>query len=495
MLDHQEPEIIINFGAPSPTLHRFSESRAYMRIIRGPLGSAKTTQCCQEMVRLACSVPPWDNGVRRSRMFAMRNTKSELLSTTIADFQEAFGAVSKFSSPQSGYPYSHITMRLDDGTYVDSILYYIHAEGTRAQIESRLRGLNVTFGWFNELKELPFMVVSQAMSRVGRYPRKDLCQLDYYGCIGDTNSPDTDHWLYKVLEEQHNPDWDVFHQPPGVLPDGEDGYGRRKWRVNPDADNLHNLPNNYYTYALQGKTEDWIKVNLANQYGFVQDGRPIYGDDFGDIHVAPVEYNPDLPLVIGADFGFSPAAAFVQIAPSGTVNIIDEMTSDYMLVPEFGEALKSHINANYPQAKSIQGIGDPSGVKGERLGDRTELKMISEASGVPFRPAHSNALASRIGAVRTCLQKMHKGQPGIRINPHRCPTLIKGFRGGYCFKRVAILGADKYKDEPDKNMYSHVHDALQYAFLGLGKAKELMGQAVVMTGRKAVGTPRGYKVW
>ena len=55
----------------------------------------------------------------------------------------------------------------------------------------------------------------------------------------------------------------------------------------------------------------------------------------------------------------------------------------------------------------------------------------------------------------------------------RCPTLIKGFESGYAYKRMEVSG-ERYADKPDKNMFSHVHDAAQYLFLGAGEGRALM---------------------
>jgi len=41
--------------------------------------------------------------------------------------------------------------------------------------------------------------------------------------------------------------------------------------------------------------------------------------------------------------------------------------------------------------------------------------------------------------------------------------LRKGFLGRYQYRRVKVSGsAERYHDEPEKNEYSHPHDALQY---------------------------------
>jgi hypothetical protein len=60
------------------------------------------------------------------------------------------------------------------------------------------------------------------------------------------------------------------------------------------------------------------------------------------------------------------------------------------------------------------------------------------------------------------------GRPALVIHP-RCKKLRKAFNGGYCFRRVAVSGAERFRDEPDKNEFSHVSDALQYMMVGEGE--------------------------
>jgi hypothetical protein len=67
---------------------------------------------------------------------------------------------------------------------------------------------------------------------------------------------------------------------------------------------------------------------------------------------------------------------------------------------------------------------------------------------------------------------MVDGKPAFLID-RRCQQLIKGFEGGYQYKRMEVSG-ERYADKPDKNMYSHIHDALQYMMLGAGEGRALM---------------------
>jgi hypothetical protein len=63
-------------------------------------------------------------------------------------------------------------------------------------------------------------------------------------------------------------------------------------------------------------------------------------------------------------------------------------------------------------------------------------------------------------------------KPQFQIDP-RCEVLRKGFRGRYQYKRIKITGSgERYHDVPDKNEFSHPHDALQYV------ATRVFGEAV-----------------
>jgi len=80
-----------------------------------------------------------------------------------------------------------------------------------------------------------------------------------------------------------------------------------KWVLNPAAENLAVLQRQapgYYDKRMQGKSDDWIKVNLGNQYGFVMDGKPVHPEYNDSVHsVDDVDWRPESPIVLGFDFG------------------------------------------------------------------------------------------------------------------------------------------------------------------------------------------------
>ena len=56
------------------TLAQFHASNAPLRLIRGPVGSGKSVGMVMECVRRAQETPYGEDGVRRSRAVAVRNT-------------------------------------------------------------------------------------------------------------------------------------------------------------------------------------------------------------------------------------------------------------------------------------------------------------------------------------------------------------------------------------------------------------------------------------
>ena len=67
-----------------PTLARFSNSDAYIRMLIGPAGSLKTSYCFNEILRLACLQEPNEQGVRPSRWVVIRNTFEVLKRATMS---------------------------------------------------------------------------------------------------------------------------------------------------------------------------------------------------------------------------------------------------------------------------------------------------------------------------------------------------------------------------------------------------------------------------
>lgn len=440
---------------PHLTGSKFHASPGFVRGIRGPIGSGKSVTCVMEMFRIAKLQRVYD-GKRKTRWAAVRNTYPELKSTTIRTFQDWFpGEITKWrwDSPISA------VVTVDE---VEMEVWFL-ALDTPADVK-KLKSLELTGVWLNEASELAKAVLDMATGRVGRYPAKKDGGSVWSGVIMDTNPPDTDHWWYKLAEEQRPKDWAFFAQPAALLKVGD------AYVPNPMAENIenHELGFGYYLRQIEGKKSEWIKVFILGQYGAVMDGKPVYAEYRDDVHCSGdtlIEPLRGLPLLLGWDFGRTPACIVGQLTPRGKMiwleELIVETDSDGMGIRKFArEVVKPHLAGQYNGMSIGMSLGDPAGIA---KGDHEQSSFdILDAEGIPTEPAPSNAIEVRLDAVRKPMMTMIDGEPGFLINGPKMPTVRKGFLGGYRYTRIQVPGEERYKEVPDKNKYSHPHDAGQY---------------------------------
>ena len=442
-----------------PTVEQYILSKYQRTIIIGPLGSSKTNGSCWKSFRVMLEQEPDADGVRRSRGLAVRNTYPDLFGTTIKDWLEMFGDLGKFSKGGLEPPTHRLKFSLEDGTTVDAEMVFLALD--RPDHVKKLRGMQLTFAWLNEVKELLFTILEMVDLRIGRFPMNPT----WYGMFGDTNAPDTDHWLYRLAEEVMPEGWLFLKQPGGLIRKSADA----PWELNPLAENLNNLPDGYYVKGAQGKTESWIKVNLANEYGFVADGKPVWPDYRDSVHCKSFELIKALPVHIGLDFGLTPAAIFAQRTVTGQWRWRHELVTTDTGVIRFANELKDFIREHLAGYTIGRITGDPAGDQ-RQVGDKDESTVFQllAANGIKAEPAHTNDFAIRSEAVANPLRRMIDGEPGFLLHPDMKVTR-KGMQGAYKFRRMQIAGEDRFRDVPEKNAQSHPCEAGQYLMLGGGE--------------------------
>lgn len=475
----------INYKA-EPTASRFHRSTAFVRGLRGPIGTGKSVTCCMEIIRRGVEQEAF-NGVRKTRWAAVRNSYPELKSTTIKTWEDwAPGAATVFSAPIV----SVFTRRLPDGTTVEIELLFLSLD--RPDDVKKLKSLDLTGIWLNEVSELPKAVFDMATGRVGRFPSKAQGGCTWSGVIMDTNSPDDDHWYYMLAEEptaeeleqradlvrqlvemglmeEDQPLYEFFAQPGALIktPDG-------KYTPNPEAENVqnHTMGYGYWLRQVAGKNEQWIKVYILGQYGSVHDGKPVYQEFNETLHVREIYPVQGAKLSIGLDFGLTPAAVITQTDARGRLLVLDELCGTDMGIRQFLEdALIPYLMTNYDawwrkKDTMIELIGDPAGEQKAQTDEKSCFQEV-RAKNLKIRAAKTNAYLPRRGAVAWYLSKLIAGQPGFLLDED-CKVLRKGFNGGYKYRRVQVTGDERYTDEPVKNKFSHPHDALQYVAMETG---------------------------
>ncbi len=456
------------FTPSGPTTKAFMESEALFRGIMGPIGSGKSATCAVEVMRRSAFFPKGPDGIRRPRGVVVRNTYPDLKSTTLETwFQwvpKTYGKVSWAA------PITHIVRTAD----MEMEVLFLALD--RDDDVRKLLSLEATWIWFNEARYIPKTIIDAATGRVGRWVPYPAALNSWAGILADTNPPDTESWWYKLAERT---DQDMQIQTEkleadlramGALRDGQPLYEffRQPSGLSPEAENLQNLRKGYYQMAAANKTEDYVKVYIHGEYGFVIEGKPVYPMYRDNIHCAKVKLEPaaGLPILVGADFGLTPAAVFGQRMPNGQLRWLDEVTTDRSGIKRFGQALRNFVATRYPGFVVGGAWGDPSGTAGDE--DETAFDILKAETGWDWKPAPTNDWELRQEAVRGPLSRLHDGEPGLLISP----TMVKvrkGFASGYHFKFVRSSNGAILHEVPAKNEYSHPHEAGQYLALGSGE--------------------------
>ena len=492
------------------TLKRFLRSNAFVRGIRGPIGSGKSVTCAIELLRRTLeewpknrNLPVSELNPKRSRWAVIRNTAPELKTTTIKTWLDWY--------PEEDYgdfnwspPYTHHIRRFG----IDMEVIFLALD--RPEDVKKLLSLELTGAWINEAREVPKEIIDGATSRVGRFPSMRDGGSKWAGVIMDTNSPDDDHWWPIMSGEAPPPEWmsedellmfikpdnwEFFTQPAAMVERmaGKELVG---YDLNPAGENIQFLRPDYYPNLIRGKTRSWINIYVMNRLGSIQDGKKVYENYSPEIHGPDEDFDPvpGLPVELGQDYGLTPATVFSQNI-NGRRIVQHELCSKDMGVKRHGELVKQLLAKHYPWALEGRGTtlqieadgsystlpsngllkitGDPAGDVRVGTDENTPFRQL-RSLGLPAYPASTNDPSIRIDAVNDQFSRLVDGKPALIISK-RCKMLRKACDGGYQYRRIQIIGtAPRYEEKPDKNRYSHVAEALQYLLLGAGHGSALV---------------------
>lgn len=469
---------------PVPTLQRFVQDNSFIRLVVGPVGSGKSSVCCVEIVRRACLQEPDKDGIRKTRWAVIRNTAPQLRDTTIPTFIGSEDGKSDGWFPPRFYGRYKKTdnefimdFALPDGSRVISEVLF-RALDRPDQIRNLL-SMELTGAWINEAREINKAVFEAIQGRVGRYPPSSTGGTSWHGIIMDTNPPDTDHWIFRIFEKNRPQNYAIYHQPSGR---------------GPEAENLINLPRDYYSNLAIGKDEGYIKVYIDGEYGFVQDGRPVYPSYSDSINLSKKTLYAlkGLPIRLGWDFGLTPACVVTQLTPKGQFIILREYVATEMGIRRLAREIVKPALMNEFRENPVISVGDLAGNQRTPTDERTCFQELNDA-GIPTEMAKTNDTVRRVGSVEAFLSRRTLDGPGLIMDPS-CHMLRAGFLGKYRYRRVRISGDERFTDKPDKNEYSHPHDALQYAAMDCDY-QILKGEKTRMTGQPKPEPPPSALAW
>lgn len=409
--------------------------------------STKTTASLMKIAYEAKKVKACRDGIRRSRIAVIRNTRQMLWDTTIPDFLKWYpaGVAGDLLKTESKF-----LLRFDDTECEVLFRGLDDANDVR-----RLLSLQLTYGMIDEFAQVSPDIYNALTGRLGRYPDKTMNGVgpcddngkQIHKVWGASNPPDMATWWEEYLtnppENTH-----VTIQPSGR---------------SPEADWVQHLPDLYYENLCQGKDEDWVSVYVDGKFGASLQGKPVFRAFSVDAHVSKEEIKPiqGQPIIVGIDAGLTPAAVFGQVDYQGRVIVHDAITSDNMGALRFIRERLKPLIANKYSGYKLSVVIDPAATQRVQTDERTVMDMF-KAEGFAIRPARTNSIAARIAAVDQFLTRTVDGKPSFLVNRVGCTDLIAALRGKYRY-RVNTKG--ETDESPEKNAFSHVSDALQYLCL------------------------------
>lgn len=440
----------------------FLTSSQFINLICGPVGSTKTTASLMKIAYHAKQMAACRDGIRRSRAIVIRNTREQLRDTTIPDFLKWYpdGVAGTYLKTE----YKFI-LKFDD---VECEVLFRGLDDSNDV--RRLLSLQASFGVLDEFREINPTIFEALQGRLGRYPDGmmvphrpewgvDKKGNPIQGCVTDTgesnalvwgatNPPDMDTFWENFLSEPPA-NAAVFFQPSGL---------------SPEADWVKFLPQDYYDNLAEGKSEDWIDVYIHAKFGKSLAGKAVFPSFRADFHVAKGPLRPirsgEKPLIIGMDFGLSPAATINQIDLHGRFLTFASVTSEGMGISRFiTEKLRPVLVERFA-GLPVMVVGDPAGSQRAQTDEKSCFDVL-RAEGFRVVPAPSNSIVARISAVEKLLSRQIDSGPGHLIDPSAV-ELIRALRGGYRYK---LKKNGEMDANPEKNSHSHVADAHQYACL------------------------------
>jgi hypothetical protein len=462
------------------------KSQAFGRLIAGPVGSGKTTACLFELFRRACEQEPAPDGKRYTRFAIVRQTLKQLKDTVLKDITSWLSGVAQ-------YKVSDNTIYI---TVDDVVSEWLLIPLDDPDDQRRLLSMQLTGAWLSECVEMDVGIISPLAGRVGRYPGANLGGCTWMGLIADTNMPTEGTPWHHFMDVATPPDWSVFIQPGGMSSSAEN----LEWLVQTpetlklpvDSEIRITQGRKYYERFIRSNTPDWCERYVHARYGNDPTGTAVHRETFKkSFHVVKEEDGGVIPvstypLVVGLDFGRDPCAIICQPDHRGRLLVLEEIIAeDTGLELQLQRSIKPTLLKPEYFGRPIIIVGDPSGTSKSTLYEESSFDMVKR-EGFNAYPAPTNDIDRRVAAVDSWLLMQRDGGPGMLIDEEKCPVLIRALSGGY---RYARMRNGQRKPTPDKNEYSHVMDALQYACLAtMGGITDMVASRMRRSAR-AVGRP------
>ena len=242
------------------------------------------------------------------------------------------------------------------------------------------------------------------------------------------------------------------------------GQGVHVLRVHYTADPSKRTPE-FEAEARRGMSEQDFEREYNINFNAPR-GKPWYPEFRYDFHVAKAPLQPieGRPITRLWDYGLTPATAFAQTTAKAQMMILyPELQSEDCGITAHGKIVQSESATWFPGFQ-FNDIGDPAGNQRAQTDEKSCNDILRDLYGIRVSPGVVSFTARDEALRKLLTTTTPDGQPMLLIDP-RNTWIIAAFRGGYQRKEVAGV----YTDDPDKNMFSHIMDAIQYGAASIYK--------------------------
>ena len=381
------------------------------------------------------------DGIRRTRVVVVRNTATQLRDTTLSSWNYWFkdGQAGKWLATK-------MTFILKFGDVECEVMF--RALDTEDDV-ARVLSLEVTFAVLDEFVQIPGKIIEALSGRCGRYPPKKDGGATNFGMWGASNPGEEGTWWYKLLVENPPDNVFYFHQPSGL---------------SKSAENLENLPNNYYKNLLAGKSNAWIKQFVEAEWGYTISGQPVVPTFSRELHVSryALTANRNLELVIGYDPGLAGSALIIgQQDLHGRLLVFDEIIlQNYGTERMIRDKLLPLLKHKYDQFEVV--IAPDPAANSRSMSNETSIVQILKdhrwQKHWRVKVDDTNLLAPRLEAIEHYTTRITEMGPALLVDPN-CKVLIRALSGGWRYEKT---GNGIEKSMPEKNEFSHPGDGFGY---------------------------------
>jgi RecA/RadA recombinase len=481
------------FTQPGAVGSAFMNSNARIVGIMGPQGGGKTTIIINKILQKAAMQPvsPVD-GIARYRCIVWMRTYRELWAKVIPDWLEWVPKQNKaFKIIWTGGVDNPAEQKFMFRAIVDGVEKIVKAEiwfraiGDQTPTEAA-KGLHATDAWLPESTSATAEMRKALFGRLGRYPSREHGGAPLRQMFCDWNAGDPYNWTSEFFvyerslakDDEGRPMVAFFRQPGGR---------------ETTAENLHNLPDNYYRDQIEVNADDpdWIRRMVDNLIGFMRDGQPVYSDFDEQLHVSDRELVPwrGVALILAADAGLTPALVIMQRNVHGEAQVLAEVTSRRADAETFAESVLLTLDSpRFAECKRPTTIWvDPTALNATESSSRSEgaelsswAKIVAQVTEMKVKASRcNNDVVIRTGSVQQLCRRRIGNRSAFRIDRTACPELIKGAARDYKYEKIKVQGraGEEFRNKPSKNFASHVCNALEYGCANAGEQDVLTGKA------------------